>query len=88
MLLGVSRDRVEAQKKFKEKVSAPFHFLSDAEETVVKAYGVLVEKNLYGKVSMGIERSTFLIDPAGKVQKVWRKVKVDGHVAEVLASLS
>ena len=61
--------------------------LSDAEGDVCESYGVWVEKNMYGKKSMGIERATFLIDAGGKVARIWRKVKVDGHVAEVLEAV-
>lgn len=86
-VVGVSRDTVEAQRKFKEKYGLPFTLLADVDSTICDAFGVIVEKNMYGRKSMGIARSTFLFGKNGKVEKVWPKVKVDGHAAEVLASL-
>jgi thioredoxin-dependent peroxiredoxin len=87
-IVGVSRDSVESHQKFKKKYSIPFELLSDGESKLCDAFGVIVEKNMYGKKSKGIARSTFLIDAAGTIVKAWPKVKVDGHVEEVLASLS
>jgi peroxiredoxin Q/BCP len=86
-IVGVSRDSVESHHKFKTKFSIPFVLLSDTESKLCDAFGVIVEKNMYGKKSMGVQRATFLIDEKGKIVKVWPKVKVDGHVEEVLASL-
>jgi peroxiredoxin Q/BCP len=87
-IVGVSRDSAESHRKFKTKFSIPFALLSDADSKLCDAFGVIVEKNMYGKKSKGIQRSTFLIDTGGTIVKVWPKVKVDGHVEEVLSSLS
>jgi len=86
-VVGISPDTPAAQAKFKEKYSLPFALLCDVDKKVAEAYGVLQEKNMYGKMVLGIERTTFLIDGAGKIQKIFPKVKVDGHVEEVLAAL-
>ena len=86
-VLGVSKDSVAAHGKFRAKHGLGIALLSDAEGDVCERYGVWVEKNMYGKTSMGIERATFLIDAAGNVRRIWRKVKVDGHVAEVLEAV-
>ena len=86
-VVGVSADAPAAQQNFKEKYSLPFPLLCDVDRKVATAYGVLKEKNLYGKTVLGIERTTFIIDAAGKIQKIFPKVKVDGHVEEVLAAL-
>jgi thioredoxin-dependent peroxiredoxin len=85
-VVGVSRDTVAAQAKFKAKYDVPFALLADVESAICDAFGVIVEKNMYGKKSLGIQRSTFLIRD-GVVTKVWPKVKVEGHAAEVLSSL-
>jgi thioredoxin-dependent peroxiredoxin len=85
-VIGVSRDTVDSHDKFKKKYDLPFALASDAEGEVCEAYGTWVEKNMYGRKYMGIERSTFLIDAQGKVRGIWRKVKVLGHVEEVLAA--
>jgi peroxiredoxin Q/BCP len=87
VVLGVSTDTVESHEKFVEKFSLPFALLSDEDHSIAEKYGVWVEKNMYGKKSMGIARATFLIDKTGKVAAVWPKVKVDGHVKEVLKAL-
>ena len=87
IVLGVSKDDLESHAKFREKYSLSFPLLSDPEGKVLNAYGVWKEKNLYGKTFMGIERTTFVIDEGGKIQKVFPRVKVDGHVDEVLAAL-
>ena len=84
-VIGISRDSVASHDKFKKKHELTFTLASDEEGKVTEAYGVWVEKMNYGKKYMGIERSTFLVDAAGKIAKVWRKVKVAGHVDEVLA---
>jgi thioredoxin-dependent peroxiredoxin len=86
-VLGISPDTPAAQTKFKEKYGLPFTLLCDVEKKAADAYGVLKEKNMYGKTVMGIERTTFIIDGAGKIQKIFPKVKADGHAEEVLAAL-
>ncbi len=88
VIVGVSRDSVKSHLSFQEKYSLPFPLLSDQDGEVCQKYGVWVEKSMYGRKYFGIERSTFLIDPAGKVAKIWRKVKVPAHVREVLKELS
>jgi thioredoxin-dependent peroxiredoxin len=85
-VVGVSRDTVAAQAKFKAKYDVSFALLADVDSAICDAFGVIVEKNMYGKKSLGIQRSTFLIRD-GVVTKVWPKVKVEGHAAEVLSSL-
>lgn len=87
VILGVSRDSVQSHEKFKEKQKFPFDLLSDKEEKLCAQFDVIKEKNMYGKKVMGIERSTFLIDESGVLRQEWRKVKVDGHVEEVLQAL-
>ena len=86
-VLGVSDDDIPSHIKFKEKYSLNFPLLADTDDKVSKTYGVYKQKNLYGNVSWGLERSTFVIDKEGKIKKVFRKVKVDGHVDEVMSSL-
>lgn len=83
-ILGVSRDSVASHEKFKAKYNFPFDLLSDTEELACGIFDVIKEKNMYGRKVMGIERSTFLIDAAGKLRQEWRKVKVKGHVEEIL----
>lgn len=85
VILGVSRDSIKSHENFKAKQQFPFELLSDSEEKLCSQFDVIKEKNMYGKMVMGIERSTFLIDKAGVLREEWRKVKVDGHVDEVLA---
>ena len=87
VVLGVSRDDINSHKKFKQKYSLNFPLLSDPDREVSKAYGVYKLKNLYGIKHWGIERSTFLIGEEGKISKIWRKVKVDGHKDEVVQAL-
>lgn len=87
VVLGASPDKPEAQKKFATKYDIPFPLLADTEKTLAQAYDVWKEKNMYGKKVMGIERSTFIIGPDGKLKKAFRKVKAEGHAAEVLAAL-
>jgi len=82
-VIGVSTDNVERLKKFKEKVGIPFVLLSDPNHALAEALGVWKEKNMYGKKTMGIERSTFVINPENQIIKEWRKVKVAGHAQEV-----
>jgi len=84
-VIGVSKDSVKSHDKFKAKYGLDFTLASDVEGKVVEAYGSWVQKKLYGREYMGIDRSTFLIDGEGRLRKIWRKVKVTGHVAEVLA---
>ncbi len=84
VVVGVSRDSIASHEKFRAKQAFPFELLSDKDETLCKLFDVIKEKNMYGKKVMGIERSTFLIDAEGKLRREWRKVKVDGHVDEVL----
>jgi thioredoxin-dependent peroxiredoxin len=86
-VLGVSGDTPAAQKKFKEKYDLPFTLLADKDRQIADLYGVLKEKNMYGKKVMGIERTTFLIGPDGKITRVFPKVKAEGHAEEVLAAL-
>ena len=85
--MGASPDNPEAQKKFADKYDIPFPLLADTEKKLAQAFDVWKEKNMYGKKVMGIERSTFVIGPDGKVKQEFRKVKAEGHAAEVLASL-
>jgi peroxiredoxin Q/BCP len=86
-VVGVSKDAPAAQKRWKAKLGLPFPLLSDADTEVQQAYGVWQEKNMYGKKVMGTVRTTVVIGPDGKVEQVFPKVKVDGHVAAVLESL-
>ena len=86
-MVGISKDSPAAQRKFKEKYDLPFPLLSDEDTQVQKAWGVWKEKNMYGKKVMGTERTTVIVGPDGKVEKVFPKVKVDGHVENVLAEL-
>lgn len=83
-LLGVSKDSVASHAKFTAKYGLAVPLASDPEGAMIEAYGSWVEKNMYGRKYMGIERSTFLVDAAGKLARIWRKVKVPGHAAEVL----
>ncbi len=87
-VLGVSCDSVASHEKFAKKHGLTFPLLSDEDHAVAEKYGVWVEKNMYGKKSMGVQRATFLIDKQGKLAAVWPKVKVDGHVADVAAKLA
>ena len=87
VVLGISRDSVASHEKFKAKYGFPFDLLSDADEKACRLFDVIKEKNMYGRKVMGIERSTFLIDEKGKLRGEWRKVKVKGHVDEVLEAV-
>ncbi|MCX8057060.1 MAG: thioredoxin-dependent thiol peroxidase [Ignavibacteria bacterium] len=87
VVLGVSPDSIESHKKFKEKYNLPFDLLSDESKKVLEKYGVWKEKSMYGKKYFGVERTTFIIDENGKIKKIFPKVKVDGHVKEVLKAL-
>jgi thioredoxin-dependent peroxiredoxin len=86
-VLGVSKDAPAAQRKFKDKYQLPFPLLSDADAKVQQAWGVWKEKSMYGKKVMGTERTTVVVGPDGKVERVFPKVKVEGHVAEVLEAV-
>jgi peroxiredoxin Q/BCP len=87
-LLGVSPDSTVSHARFRDKYRLNFPLLTDENHTVAEKYGAWREKNMYGKKSMGVVRSTFLIDPDGKVAKVWKQVKVDGHDEQILAAIA
>ena len=87
VILGVSRDTLASHEKFKEKQKFPFDLLSDTEEELCNLFDVIKLKNLYGKKHLGIERSTFIINEKGVLKQEWRKVKVTGHVDEVLTAV-
>lgn len=87
VVLGVSPDDVKSHCKFIKKFDLNFDLLADTDHSMCEAYGVWVEKSMYGKKYMGVQRATFLIDETGKLAKVWPKVKPEGHAAEVLAAL-
>lgn len=86
VILGVSRDSLAAHDRFKTRHCFPFELLSDEDERLCSMFGVIKEKSMYGRKVLGIERSTFLIDADGVLRREWRKVKVGGHVEEVLAA--
>ncbi|MBV0932195.1 peroxiredoxin [Marinobacterium weihaiense] len=86
-IFGVSRDGLRSHENFKAKQSFPFELISDKDETLCQLFDVIKLKKMYGKEHLGIERSTFLIDKEGVLRKEWRKVKVKGHVAEVLEAV-
>ena len=86
-MLGISRDTPKAQKKFKEKYDLNYPLLADVDEKVCKQFGVLKEKNMYGKKVMGIERTTFVIGPDQTLLKIFPKVTPEGHAEEVLAAI-
>jgi peroxiredoxin Q/BCP len=86
-VVGVSPDKPTAQAKFKEKYDLPFTLLADEDKAAAEAYGVWKEKNMYGRKVMGIERTTFVIGPDGKIEKIYGKVKAKGHAAAVLSEL-
>lgn len=87
VVLGASRDSLRSHENFCAKYDFPFPLLADADETLCRLFDVLKLKKLYGRESLGVERSTFLIDANGVLRREWRKVKVDGHAAEVLAAV-
>lgn len=87
LIFGVSRDSVKSHERFKDTQDFPFELLSDEDEKLCQAFNVIKMKNMYGKQVKGIERSTFLFDTKGTLVQEWRGVKVDGHVAEVLAQV-
>ena len=84
VLLGVSTDNMDSHLAFRDRHKLPFPLLSDEDASVAKLYGVYKQKNLYGKKYMGIERTTFVIDKTGRIAQIWPKVKVDGHIQDVL----
>ena len=86
-VIGISPDGVESHVRFKAKHAFDVRLAADTEKTVAGAYGVWVEKSMYGRKYMGVERATFLVDKTGKISRLWRKVKVPGHAAEVLAAV-
>ena len=86
-ILGVSRDSIKSHENFKDKQGFPFQLLSDPDEVMCKSFDVMREKSMYGKKYIGVDRSTFLINSKGIVEKEWRSVKVKGHVMEVLQAL-
>lgn len=86
-LLGISPDDVDSHQAFKEKYALNFSLLADTDHAVAEKFGAWREKNMYGKLSMGIQRSTYLLDSQGRVAKVWKKVSVDGHDEQVLQAL-
>ncbi len=87
VILGVSPDSVESHKKFAKKYNLNFSLLADEEKEVIKKYDVWKEKSMYGRKYMGVERTTYIIDPEGKIKKIFRKVKVQGHNEEVMEAL-
>ena len=87
VILGVSKDNIASHEKFKAKQKFPFDLLSDPDGKLCEKFDVIKEKNMYGRKFLGIERSTFLIDGAGKLRREWRKVKVKGHAAAVLEAV-
>ena len=87
LIYGVSRDSIKSHERFKEKQSFPFELLSDPDETLCKAFDVIKLKKLYGREYLGVERSTFLFNEKGKLANEWRKIRVKGHVDEVLQAV-
>lgn len=87
VIIGISKDSVKTHQNFIEKYSLPFLLLSDPDRKVCQLYGVLKEKTMYGKKVTGVDRSTFIIDEDGVIKKIFRNVKVDGHVKEVLDAI-
>ena len=86
-MLGISKDSPKVLKKFKDKYSLPYSMLGDEDKKLCEAFGVLKEKNMYGRTTIGIERTSFLIDTQGRVAKIFPKVKPEGHAEEVLAAI-
>lgn len=87
VVLGISPDNEKSHKKFSDKYELPFTLLSDTEKKVVEEYGVWKEKSMYGRKYMGVERTTLIIDEEGKIKKIFPKVKINGHIEEVLEAL-
>jgi thioredoxin-dependent peroxiredoxin len=88
VVLGISADAPDKQKKFEEKYGLPYRLLSDVDKKVGNAFGVIKEKNMYGRKVMGIERSTFVIGADGRIARIFSKVKAEGHAEEVAAALT
>lgn len=88
VIVGISPDKPSAQQKFATKFGLPFTLFADADHIACESYGVWAEKSMYGKKYMGVERTTFVIGPDGKITHIFRKVKIEGHSAEVLAAVS
>lgn len=86
-IIGISRDNIICHHKFIKKFSFPFPLIADTDESLCKSFDVLKEKNMYGRLVLGIERSTFLIDGKGIVRQIWRKVKVQNHAQDVLEAV-
>lgn len=86
VILGVSKDGVNSHNRFVESLGLPFDLVADTDIEIIQSYGVWKEKSMFGKKYLGVERSTFLINEQGKIQKIWHKVKVKGHAEEVLAA--
>jgi len=86
-VLGISNDPPKKQKKFKEKYDLPYHLLSDVDRKISNAFGVIKEKSMYGKKYLGIERTTFVVSPQGKIAQIFSKVKPEGHAEEVLEAV-
>ncbi len=87
IIIGVSKDSIKSHDKFKAKYDLKIDLLSDEELNVANSYGTWVEKSMYGRKYMGMDRSTFLIDADGKIKKIWRKVKIPGHIDEIFKSI-
>lgn len=87
VVYGISPDPVDAVRRFREKFDLPFHLLADEDHRVSEAYGVWAEKSMFGKKYWGVERSTFVVGPDGRIEKAYRKVKAEGHAGEVVGSL-
>jgi peroxiredoxin Q/BCP len=87
VVLGISPDTVEAVRRFRERYGFPFHLLADADHRVAEAYGVWVEKSMFGNDYWGVERSTFVVDEDGRIERAYRKVKAEGHAAEVVEGM-
>lgn len=88
VVLGVSKDSVEKHQKFKEKYALPFYLLADTNGDVCEKYNIINKKSMFGKTFLGIQRGTFLIDEQGLIRAIWRKVKVNGHIQQVLNELN
>ena len=87
LIVGISPDTVKAQAKFKTKFGLPFILLADADRNVAETYGVVKEKNMYGKKVMGVARTTFIIGPDGRIEKIFERVKPEGHAGQILSTL-
>ncbi len=87
IIIGVSKDSIRSHDKFKTKYDLKIDLLSDEELSVANAYGTWIEKSMYGRKYMGMDRSTFLIDENGKIKKIWRKVKIPGHIDDVIKAI-